>query len=94
MRRPLKQFSIKLWCLTKMAESNVEDARMLFNVRAIIANVERKLDKHGDLDTYDVYCEWYEDEEQNENVDVEIWLRDRRDNSRIGPLDTNTFLDA
>ena len=77
-----------------MAESNVEDARMLFNVRAIIANVERKLDKHGDLDTYDVYLEWYEDEEQNENVDVEIWLRDRRDNSRIGPLDTNTFLDA
>ncbi len=77
-----------------MAESNVEDARMLFNVRAIIANVERKLDKHGDLDTYDVYCEWYEDEEQNENVDVEIWLRDRRDDSRIGPLDTNTFLDA
>ena len=31
---------------------------------------------------------------ENENVDVEIWLRDRRDDSRIGPLDTNTFLDA
>ena len=77
-----------------MINNNIEDARMLFNVRAIIANVERKLDQHGQLDTYDVYCEWYEDDEQNKTVDVEIWLRDRRDDSRIGPMDHSTFLDA
>jgi hypothetical protein len=77
-----------------MPENNIEDARLLFNVQATIANVERKLKIHGDLNRYDVYCEWYEDEEQNDTVGIEVWLRDRRDDSRVGPLDPNAFLDA
>ena len=66
--------------------TNVVDARANFKARALIATVEGKL-TNKDLEKYDVYCEWYEDDADN----IEIWLRDRTDDSRIGPLDLNMF---
>jgi len=66
--------------------TNVVDARANFKARALIATVEGKL-TNEDLEKYDVYCEWYEDDVDN----IEIWLRDRTDDSRIGPLDLNMF---
>jgi hypothetical protein len=66
--------------------TNVVDARANFKARALIATVEGKL-TNKDLEKYDVYCEWYEDDVDN----IEIWLRDRTDDSRIGPLDLNMF---
>ena len=66
--------------------TNVVDARANFKARALIATVEGKLTPE-DLEKYDVYCEWYEDDVDN----IEIWLRDRTDDSRIGPLDLNMF---
>ena len=68
-------------------ESNVVDARVEFSARALMTRVERKLAEHNQLDMYDVYAEWYDDEPDN----IEIWLRDREDNSRIGPLDTEAM---
>lgn len=69
---------------------NVINARVDFLARAVIAKIERILDKHGDLDRYDVYCEWYEDDATED--DIEIWLRDRSDDSRIGPLDLASMM--
>jgi len=66
--------------------TNVVDARANFKARALIATVEGKL-TNKDLEKYNVYCEWYEDDVDN----IEIWLRDRTDDSRIGPLDLNMF---
>ena len=66
--------------------TNVVDARANFKARALIATVEGKL-TNKDLEKYDVYCEWYEDDADN----IEIWLRDRTDDSRTGPLDLNMF---
>lgn len=66
--------------------TNVVDARANFKARALIATVEGKL-TNEDLEKYDVYCEWYEDDVDN----IEIWLRDRTDDSRIGPLDIGMF---
>ena len=66
--------------------TNVVDARANFKARALIATVEGKL-TNKDLEKYDLYCEWYEDDVDN----IEIWLRDRTDDSRIGPLDLNMF---
>jgi hypothetical protein len=68
-------------------ESNVVDARVEFSVRALMTRVERKLAEHNQLDKYDVYAEWYDDEPDK----IEIWLRDRSDDSRIGPLDTEAM---
>jgi len=68
-------------------ESNVVDARAEFSARALMTCVERKLAEHNQLDMYDVYAQWYDDEPDN----IEIWLRDREDNSRIGPLDTEAM---
>jgi hypothetical protein len=68
-------------------ESNVVDARAEFSARALMTRVERKLAEHNQLDMYDVYAKWYDDEPDN----IEIWLRDREDNSRIGPLDTEAM---
>ena len=48
-----------------------------------MTRVERKLAEHNQLDMYDVYAEWYDDEPDN----IEIWLRDRSDDSCIGPVD-------
>ena len=64
-------------------ERNVIDARADFNARALITKVERRLEKHNQLNLFDVYAEWYEDDPDS----VEIWLRDRSDDSRIGPVD-------
>ena len=66
--------------------TNVVDARANFKARALIATVEGKLNNE-DLEKYDVYCEWYEDDADN----IEIWLRDRTDDYRTGPLDLNMF---
>ena len=66
--------------------TNVVDAQANFKARALIATVEGKL-TNEDLEKYDVYCEWYEDDVDN----IEIWLRDRTDDSRIGPLDIGMF---
>ena len=66
--------------------TNVVDARANFKARALIATVEGKL-TNEDLEKYDVYCEWYEDDDDN----IEIWLRDRTDDSRTGPLDIGMF---
>ena len=66
--------------------TNVVDARANFKARALIATVEGKL-TNEDLEKYDVYCEWYEDDVDN----IEIWLRDRTDDSRTGPLDIGMF---
>ena len=52
--------------------------------------MENKLTLHGELNRYDVFCEWYEEVDQL--PDVELWLRDRSDDSRIGPLDVKTHL--
>jgi len=52
--------------------------------------MEHKLEQHGELDLYDVFCQW--DEDTIETPDVQLWLRDRSDDSRIGPLDIKTFL--
>ena len=41
--------------------TNVVDARANFKARALIATVEGKL-TNEDLEKYDVYCEWYEDD--------------------------------
>jgi len=68
---------------------NVVDARAEFNARALIAQVEQRLKKYGDLEKYDVYCEWFED--TGPNFDYEIWLRDRTDDSRIGPFDVKNL---
>jgi len=70
--------------------NNVLDARAEFAARALITKMERILEKHGDLDRYDVYCEWYEDDATED--DIEIWLRDRNDDSRVGPLDLATMM--
>jgi hypothetical protein len=67
-------------------KDNVVDARANFKARALIATVEGKL-TNEDLEKYDVYCEWYEDDADN----IEIWLRDRTDDSRTGPLDIGMF---
>ena len=67
-------------------KDNVVDARANFKARALIATVEGKL-TNEDLEKYDVYCEWYEDDADN----IEIWLRDRTDDSRTGPLDLGMF---
>jgi len=72
---------------TGQLKSNVVDARAEFSARALMTRVERKLAEHNQLDMYDVYAEWYDDEPDN----IEIWLRDREDNSRIGPLDTEAM---
>jgi len=72
---------------TGQLKSNVVDARAEFSARALMTRVERKLAEHNQLDMYDVYAEWYDDEPDN----IEIWLRDRSDNSRIGPLDTEAM---
>jgi len=64
-------------------ESNVVDVRTEFCARVLITRVERKLAEHNQLDMYDVYAEWYDDEPGS----IEIWLRDRSDDSRIGPVD-------
>ena len=70
------------WIMGQL-ESNVVDARAEFSARALMTRVERKLAEHNQLDMYDVYAEWYDDEPDN----IEIWLRDRSDDSRIGPVD-------
>ena len=67
-------------------KDNVVDARANFKARALIATVEGKL-TNEDLEKYDVYCEWYEHDADN----IEIWLRDRTDDSRTGPLDIGMF---
>jgi len=58
--------------------------------RSLISAMEHKLEQHGELDLYDVFCQWDDDADQTPNV--ELWLRDRNDDSRIGPLDIKTFL--
>jgi hypothetical protein len=58
--------------------------------RSLIDVMENKLLLHGELDRYDVFCEWYEEVDQL--PDVELWLRDRSDDSRIGPLDVKAHL--
>ena len=77
---------ILIGCGPNTDMTNVVDARANFKARALIATVEGKL-TNKDLEKYDVYCEWYEDDVDN----IEIWLRDRTDDSRIGPLDLNMF---
>ena len=64
----------------------VVDARANFKARALIATVEGKFTSE-ELAKYDVYCEWYDDDADN----IEIWLRDRTDDSRTGPLDLGMF---
>ena len=54
----------------------------------LIEQMEMKLSAHDQLDDYDVYCEWYDDEPNS----VELWLRDRADDSRIGPLDYKAMM--
>jgi len=66
--------------------TNVVDMGWYKQSRALIATVEGKL-TNEDLEKYDVYCEWYEDDVDN----IEIWLRDRTDDSRTGPLDIGMF---
>lgn len=68
-------------------DENVIDARADFSARTLITKVERKLHEHGDLGRYDVYCEIYEPEPYY----YEVWLRDRMDDSRIGPLDLTSM---
>ena len=63
------------------SSDNTINAVAEFTARALIAKDEKKL--KDEINRYDVYCEWYQDS------DVEIWLRDRSDDSRIGPLDTH-----
>ena len=76
-----------------MGQSNLTES---FNERAqdiarsLIDAMENKLTLHGELNRYDVFCEWYEEVDQL--PDVELWLRDRSDDSRIGPLDVKTHL--
>ena len=65
----------------------VVDARAEFKARALIATMEKEILTPEDLEKYDVYCEWYEDDADN----IEIWLRDRTDDSRTGPLDLGMF---
>ena len=47
-------------------QSNVVDARAEFSARALMTRVERKLAEHNQLDMYDVYAEWYDDEPDKE----------------------------
>ena len=68
-------------------KDNVVDARANFKARALIATMEKEILTPEDLEKYDVYCEWYEDDADN----IEIWLRDRTDDSRTGPLDLGMF---
>ena len=56
---------------------------------ALIEQMEMKLSQSNQLDEYDVYCEWYEDQPDA----IEVWLRDRADDSRIGPLDYKRMLE-
>lgn len=65
---------------------NVIQAAGIFGVRNLIAKTERFLRNRGDHNRYDVYCTF-----ENDGDRVELWLRDRRDNSRVGPLDSEIF---
>ena len=71
-----------------MGQTNIDviDARAEFTARALIAKMERKLNNSKELEKYDVYCEWIVDKGKASNF--EVWLRDRSDDSRIGPLPT------
>ncbi len=50
----------------------------------LITHTENALESHGELELYDVYIEY-------NTLDYEIWLRDRADDSRIGPFDRDFF---
>ena len=56
---------------------------------ALIEQMEMKLSQSNQLDQYDVYCQWYEDDQ----TEIEVWLRDRADDSRIGPLDYKRMIE-
>ena len=56
---------------------------------ALIEQMEMKLSQSNQLDQYDVYCQWYEDSQ----TEIEVWLRDRADDSRIGPLDYKRMIE-
>jgi len=56
---------------------------------ALIEQMEMKLSQSNQLDQYDVYCQWYEDD----LTEIEVWLRDRADDSRIGPLDYKRMIE-
>jgi len=68
-------------------KDNVVDARVNFKARALIATMENEILTPEDLERYDVYCEWFDDDADN----IQIWLRDRTDDSRTGPLDLGMF---
>jgi len=68
-------------------KDNVVDARANFKARALIATMENEILTPEDLERYDVYCEWFDDDADN----IQIWLRDRTDDSRTGPLDLGMF---
>ncbi len=74
-----------------MSGSNINetvvDARANFKARALIATMENEILTPEDLESYDVYCEWFDDDADN----IQIWLRDRTDDSRTGPLDLGMF---
>ena len=65
----------------------VVDARVNFKARALIATMENEILTPEDLERYDVYCESFDDDADN----IQIWLRDRTDDSRTGPLDLGMF---
>ena len=69
-----------------MGQANIDviDARSEFTARALIAKMERKLNNFNELERYDVYCEWIVD--KGKASEFEVWLSDRSDDSRIGPL--------
>jgi len=71
-----------------LGKVNVINAQSDFTARKLIGNVERVLLKHNELERYDVYCEWWD----NEPNSYKIWLRDRLDDSRIGPFDAEYFM--
>lgn len=66
---------------------NIINAQLDLTARKLIGNVERVLLKYNKLERYDVYCEWW----NNEPNSYKIWLRDRLDDSRIGPFNAEDF---
>lgn len=70
-----------------LEETSAVDAGAEF-ASALIEQMEQKLQQHNQLDAYDVYCEW----DDEDLTSMEVWLRDRSDDSRIGPLDYRAMI--
>ena len=70
-----------------LEETSAVDAGADF-ASALIEQMEQKLQQHNQLDDYDVYCEW----DDEDLTSMEVWLRDRSDDSRIGPLDYRAMI--